>query len=260
MARKPTISPTKITTYLACPVKYKWTYVDPRGKWFMRAKSYYSFGSSLHSVLQRFHDEGDKGVQTKEQALAKLAENWVTAGYATPEEAAEALAEGRELIAGYVDAQAERPPGIQTIFLEKQLRDDLGEFVLIGRVDRVDELEDGSLEIIDYKSGRDATEPDELRDDIAMNCYQLLVRSKMPGKRVLSTVIALRTQSSTTVEPSEEEVEQFKQDLLALAGEILSRDYENLVPTVKEICPECDFLPLCRRNEEFAEEYEPREG
>ena len=69
MARKQTLSPSKITTYLACPVKFGWTYLDPRGKWYLKSKSYYSFGSTLHKVLERFHNAGDTGVTTVGDAL-----------------------------------------------------------------------------------------------------------------------------------------------------------------------------------------------
>ncbi|HCE00424.1 MAG TPA: hypothetical protein DER07_05235, partial [Armatimonadetes bacterium] len=84
MARKPTLSPTKISTYLACPSKYRWTYVDERGRWYIRSKSYFSFGTTLHKVLQRFHDSRDAGVQTVGQALAAYEESWIEAGFESP--------------------------------------------------------------------------------------------------------------------------------------------------------------------------------
>lgn len=253
IVRKPSLSPSKITTYLACPVKYRWTYVDPRGKMFLRSKAYYSFGASLHLVLQRFHDSEDAGVTTAVEAAAKLEESWISAGYSSPEEAAEALAEGRELITQYVESYKAKPTIGKTLFVEKQLRADLGAFVLIGRIDRIDERDDGTLEIVDYKSGREATTIEELRDDIAMNCYQLLVRSKMPGRRVLSTIVALRTNHEMSYEPSDEELESFKRDLEALGIEIIEKNYDELRPIAKPICLDCDFVPLCSRDEEFSE-------
>lgn len=258
MERKPTLSPSKITTYLACPVKYRWSYVDSRGKWFVRAKAYYSFGASLHAVLQRFHDQGDMGVQTTEHAVAALEESWISAGYSSPEEAAEALAEGRELVASYVDEHLARASDTKTLFVEQSLRLDMGEFILVGRLDRVDEREDGTLEIIDYKSGRLYTTEEELRNDIELNCYQLLLRARFPNRRVLSTILSLKSQSSTTIEPSEQDLAEFREALVTLGREIIHRDYESVLPTVKDLCPACDFLPLCSRDEDFADEYEDK--
>ena len=181
--RKPTLSPSKITTYLACPVKYRWTYVDERGKWYLRSKSYYSFGSTLHRVLERFHDAGDAGVTTTDQVLAAYEESWIDAGFSSADEMAEAFGEGKLILERHVEEARSRATTAKVLLLERQLRYDMGEFVLLGRLDRVDEHEDGTLEIVDYKSGRQDVSEDEVKTDIAMACYQLLVKRKYPDRQ-----------------------------------------------------------------------------
>jgi RecB family exonuclease len=252
MARKPTLSPSKIATYLACPVKYRWTYVDDRGKWYMRARSYYSFGSSLHKVLQRFHDASDAGVATVGQALAAYEESWIDAGYRSAEEMAEAFGEGKDIIERYVEEAQVLPATAKTLWVERMLRKDLGEFALIGRVDRVDEHEDGSLEIVDYKSGRAAVDAEDVANDLAMCCYQVLVKARFPDRVVKATILALRTGSSATASLDDEALRAFEADLIELGREILSREYEEIVPVYKHLCPDCDFLPLCRKHPEFS--------
>lgn len=253
MPRKPTLSPSKITTYLACPVKYRWTYVDARGRWYLRSKSYYSFGSTLHRVLERFHDAGDSGVTTTEEVMAAYEESWIDAGFNSAEEMAEAFGEGRVILQRHVEQVQSRPATAKTLYVERQLRYDMGEFALIGRVDRVDEHPDGTLEIVDYKSGREQVTEEEVATDIAMACYQLLLRRKFPDRRVTASIVALRTGSSATASLSEVELTEFEADLRKLGLEILGEDYEELVPVFKPICPHCDFLPLCRKHPEFSE-------
>lgn len=249
--RKPTLSPSKITTYLACPVKYRWTYVDDRGKWYLRSRSYYSFGTSLHTVLQRFHDSSDAGVETTEQALVALEENWIESGYSSQEEMMQALSEGKAIVENYIESVSTLPTTAQTLFVERQLRSDLGLFDLIGRLDRVDEREDKSLEIVDYKSGRDSLSVGDVATDLAMGCYQILLRDLFPGRTVVATIIALRTNAKATYGFSDEEAKQFRDDLEFLGKEILFRDYENLTPVPKRLCLSCDFLPLCKRHPDF---------
>lgn len=253
MARKPTLSPSKITTYLACPVKYKWTYVDARGKWYLRSKSYYSFGSTLHRVLERFHDAGDSGVQTTEEVMAAYDESWIDAGYSSAEEMAEAYGEGRDILERHVQQAAAKPSEAKTLFVERQLRKDLGEFALIGRVDRVDEYPDGTLEVVDYKSGREGVSEEEVASDIAMTSYMLLLKHKFPDRPVRARIIALRTGISAAASLSEEELVRFERDLIVLGREILHEDYSESIPVYKPLCPRCDFLPLCRQHPEFAE-------
>jgi RecB family exonuclease len=251
MPRKPTLSPSKISTYLACPVKYRWTYIDDRGKWYLRSKSYYSFGLTLHKVLERFHNTDDAGVQTVHQALAAFEENWIEAGFSSAEEMAEAFGEGKEIIERHIEEAVSQPSVANTILVEKMLRKDLGEFVLIGRLDRVDEYEDGTIEVVDYKSGRSGVSEEEVATDLAMCCYQLLLRHHFPDRPVRATILALRSGTSASASLSDEEAAQFEKDLIVLGITILNRDYADLEPVPKALCPTCDFLPLCKKHREF---------
>lgn len=176
VARKPSLSPSKITLFLACKLKYRWTYFDPRGRAFFRAKSYYSFGTTLHRVLQRFHDPADTDVVSVEQAVQAVHQAWVSAGYTGPEQEQAKRELGEQAIRDYVEAHLAAPSEAVTVALERFLQTDMGSFRLLGRVDRIDEWPDGSIEIIDYKSGRSNVEQAEVRGDLAMNCYHLLVR------------------------------------------------------------------------------------
>lgn len=237
---------------MACPDKYKWTYVDDRGRWYLTSKSYYSFGTTLHAVLQRFHDSGDTGVTTTEQAVAALEESWIDAGYSSQDEMMQAMAEGKAIVERYVESVATKPVTAKTLWIEKTLRLDLGQFVLLGRIDRVDEHEDGTLEIIDYKSGRSGVSENEVASDLAMGCYQLMVRDQFPDRPVMATIIALRTGESASARLSDAEASEFRQDIAFIGQEILARDYDGLTPVKKSLCDDCDFLPLCQKHPEFA--------
>jgi len=255
--RKPTLSPSKITTYLACPVKYKWTYVDVRGRWYLRSKSYYSFGSTLHRVLQRFHDADDAGVTTTDEVMTAYEESWIDAGFSSAEEMAEAFGEGKQILDRYVREATVKETTAKTIFVERQFRYDMGDFVLIGRLDRVDKHEDGTYEVVDYKSGRGGVTEEEVATDIAMSCYQLLLRRRFPDHPVRATIIALRTGASASAALRDEELSVFEADIRNLGIEILNREYPDLEPVYKPLCPHCDFLPLCRQHPDFNEPSEP---
>lgn len=251
MAKKPTLSPSKITTYLACPDKYKWTYIDGRGKWYLRSRSYYSFGSTLHSVLQRFHDSGDHGVTTTHEAVAALEESWIEAGYSSQEEMMQAMAEGKVIIENYIENFRAQPVTAETIYIEKLMRRDLGPFVLIGRLDRVDQHKDGTIEIVDYKSGRQSVSPEDVGTDFAMNCYALLLQEKHPDCQVTASIIALRTNTKATHAFEPHALDEFRRDVQTLGEEMLARDFAALLPVSKPLCKHCDFLPLCRKHEDF---------
>jgi RecB family exonuclease len=232
-------------------MKYLWTYVDARGKWYLKAKSYYSFGSTLHKVLERFHDSGDTGVTTVGDALKVYEESWLEAGYASPEEMQEAFGEGREIVINTIEEELKRDPGVRTVAVEKFLRHDLGPFALIGRVDRLDQHPDGTLEIVDYKSGRSRVTEDDVKSDLAMACYQLLIRKNFPGVPVIATIHAIKVKMKASASMTSEELASFESEIRVLGEQILSTTIEDHSPTLKSLCEECDFLPLCKKDPRF---------
>lgn len=240
-----------MSIYLACPVKYRFTYLDPKGKWLMRARSSYSFGTSLHKVLQRFHDQQDKGVTTVHEAVSALEEDWIDAGYESPEQMKQAMAEGKSLVESHVRQHFETPRTAATLFVERQLRMDMGKFDLIGRIDRLDEHEDGTMEIVDYKSQRRSVDEEEVATDLAMGCYQILVRQLYPDRPVRATITALQTGDSASASFTDEEADQFRQDVKLLGDEIFDREFDEIEPIPKAICPSCDFVSLCQRYPDF---------
>lgn len=245
--RKPTLSPTRITTYLQCAVKYRYIYQDKLARFYQRAHSYYSFGSTLHQTLQEFHEQG--AVHTPEEMVAEMQQRWIGAGYENAAQETEHREAGRQIVQAYHAAHRERVEAqVETIATEKTVSWDMGEFKLSGRIDRIDRHSDGTLEIVDYKSGRWEPTPEEVADDLAMNCYQLILARLNPGVKVFATIYSLRsgTQASAILEGAV--LLQFENDIRELGNEILARDYSLDNPVRKEICGHCDFLALCDRH------------
>src|SRR5438034_1535196 len=82
--RKPILSPTKLATYLECAVKYRYVYLDRIGRWYLKARGEYSFGSTLHRVIQSFHEEG--AVRTAEETIDLYEESFLPVGFTSAEE------------------------------------------------------------------------------------------------------------------------------------------------------------------------------
>lgn len=254
--RKPQLSPTKIATYLTCAVKYRYVYIDKIGKFFARPQHYNSFGATLHRVLENFHRQEQTGeLQSAEQMLTAYQETWSGAGFKTVEQEREYLEAGVAMVQAYHTASVERHeraqqseiPAVETLYTEKSIRADMGSFVLMGRVDRVDRHADGSLEIVDYKSGRLEVTAEEVAGDLAMNIYQLILRQNFPDTPVSATIYCLRSGVQASASLSVEEAQTFAQDIRALGEEILKRDYDALEPVLIPACEMCDFRPKCDR-------------
>ena len=247
--RKPEFSPTRLKTFLSCPMMYRREYVEKVGKFYHRARAGFTFGSTLHQTLQNFHEAGGSAEVSAEQLVARLETDWQSQGYRDAEHEQAHKDAAVEILAHYHAAATERADTTQTFLTEKMLKWDLGPFVLTGRIDRIDEHAiDGALEIVDYKSGRMDVTEDDVKGALAMSIYQLLVKRNHPERRVFATIHALRGGVTASAAFTDDELAALEEDVRGLGLLILETDFEAVPPVpLPGICPDCDFLPLCTR-------------
>ena len=246
--RKPELSPTRIKTFLICRMMYRLEYVERVGRFYHRANPGYAFGSTLHQTLQRFHEAGGAEALSADELIAHLDLSWQSQGYQDVAHETAERAEAVRILQAY-HAAARDEAETRTFLTEKVLKLDMGAFVLTGRIDRIDEHEsDGSLEIIDYKSGRSQVTSQDVQDSLAMAIYQLLVKRNWPERRVFATIVALRTGEAASAVYSDDELAEFEEEIGGVGLEIIETDFESVVPVpLRDACPDCDFLRLCSR-------------
>ncbi len=247
--RKPEFSPTRLKTFLACPTMYRNDYVDKIGRFYHRARAGFTFGSTLHQTLQNFHEEGGSAVVSASELVAKLETTWQSQGYKDAEHEQEYKVAAAQILETYHAATEARAEETKTFLTEKMLKWDMGPFVLTGRVDRIDEhLSDGALEIVDYKSGRMSVSEEDVKGALAMSVYQLLAKRCWPDRRVFATIHALRGGVTASASFTDDELLALEEDIRGVGLLIMETDFEAVRPVpLPDVCPDCDFLPLCSR-------------
>ncbi len=246
--RKPTLSPTKITTYLTCRTKYYWAYISPLGRRYRWQHPLVALGSNLHRVLQAFHELGGVERLTPQQMEQMLDYLWRAESFSSPEQSEAHKQIGLTLMQAYYQNQVGQPPEGHTLFTERMLRRDLGSFVLIGRIDRVDEYPDGTLEIIDYKSGRTHVSEEQVANDIALHCYALLLETLYPERPLRIALYALQIGEKVSLPVNPDTLREFQLMITALGEQILRDPFEDIAPEPIPHCEVCNFLPLCERH------------
>lgn len=250
------VSPTKLRTFYQCPAKYRLEYIDKMGRFYHRARAGHAFGHSLHRALDAFHNAGGSVAVSSEELTTSLEQLWISSGYQGTAQEEEYREEAVRILQEYhATHQAqqeavteETPPPPHLLFTEKTLRMNLSpEVALSGRIDRVDEHHDGSLEILDYKSGLTDVTEEDVAKSLAMSIYQLLLKNQMPDRKVFATLVALRTGQSASWELTPEQREDLQIEALETAEELRNKDWENVLPVANPHCPYCDFLPHCTR-------------
>jgi RecB family exonuclease len=237
--RIPRFSPTRIELYLFCPRAYHFYY--EAGLRWGGMNAGLAFGGNLHRTLQTFHNRGAQERVSLDELLAHLREGWSEAGFSSAEEAAAHLSAGEALLTQYYhNAPADDR---ETLWTEKTVQHRYEEFVLFGKIDRLDRRPDGSLEVVDYKSGRLTVSEEEVRNSLALVIYQLLVARNHPGVEVYAGILCLRTSVYASVHRTAAELDAAEAEIIETVRTILDDSIKAALPGRQ--CRGCQYPRIC---------------
>ena len=133
------------------------------------------------------------------------------------------------------------PP--QVLALEQPFYLQIAGFQLQGKIDRIDELSSGGVEVIDYKTGG-IKEQLGWKDKRQLLLYAMAVNALYPTKTVerLSYHYVIGGQTVSFV-PKASDFERLEEDFRAL-GEGIERGIFEPTPDVR-VCGNCDFHEIC---------------
>ncbi|HEX3428291.1 MAG TPA: ATP-dependent DNA helicase [Candidatus Limnocylindrales bacterium] len=130
-----TLSFSAIDAYLSCPLKYKLGHVVRVPVPPHHAMIY---GSALHKAVQEFHRRHARGdVMTAEDLIASFEAAWTNEGFLSRDHEEARLANGRETLLRFREAQLE-PGAVIPAYVEREFSFSLGGDRVRGRWDRVD--------------------------------------------------------------------------------------------------------------------------
>ena len=231
------LSFTQISSYQACPLRYKLQYIDrlkPKDKW------YFSFGSTMHLCAEFFFRVRVPPPPTLEELLQFYEQNWRSEGYESAEEEASYKAYGREILTAFWEIHGRdfRMP----LAVEKLFYIDVGDVKLRGFIDRVDKLESGGLSIVDYKTNKELFTTDYLEKDLQLTLYQIAAEQlwQLPVEQL--TLYHMRSNTPVSC-PSRGQTQL--NDARQLVLDVADKINQQIFPaTENDYCP-CDFPEYC---------------
>src|SRR5262249_8832652 len=133
--------------------------------------------------------------------------------------------------------------GRETLWVERTVSWEYPRHVLFGKIDRLDRLPSGELEIVDYKSGRRDVTEEDVRASLALGLYQLVVARKYPDEAVRASIYALRTRSTASILRAPSELDELEEGFASIAERILTETL--YAPTPGPHCAGCAFQRIC---------------
>lgn len=152
------LSYSRLATYHDCPKKFELRYVrklDEPQHWYL------SYGKSVHAVLEKllrcqvredglFYPDGETLFPVSLADL--LDESWSSSGFSSPMQEQREKRRALRVLSAYMPVF--RSTWQQTMYAERVVTASFQGVPFTGIVDRIDRVSDGTVRVVDYKSGR----------------------------------------------------------------------------------------------------------
>lgn len=234
------LSYSRLSRFETCPLSYRLHYIEKKQA---EPGLPLRFGKTIHAVLERLIkevvDDERTGPLSEERAIELYREAWGAERLTGMDVFAEGLAILRRFIAeqGVVDHR-------DVLAIEKEFRLPVGPFEVLGFIDRVDWIDDETVEVIDYKTNHQLFTRDEVDTSLQMSLYEVAVRRLWPwAKKVKLTFWMLRHGVRQVTTRTEEQLA----DALAYV-ETLGRQTETATEYPARLntnCSYCDHRKQC---------------
>jgi len=234
--KKKKLSYTQLDTFKLCPLKYNYRYLMNVPVPEFHASN---FGFSVHETLNEFYSALKQGKAVDFNFMAELYEkNWIPHGYDSVEHEQERKSKGLDILREFVSHNDS--PWVMPAFLERPFHLKVGEFMLNGRIDRIDKLADGTYEVIDYKTGSNKNE--NLKKSLQLSIYALACRDVLKLNVSKLSLYFLEANEKVSTTRSTVELDAVRQEIIQNIDTIKGSDFS---PTPGFHCQFCDFKMIC---------------
>ena len=244
-----TLSPSKITAFTNCPLAFRFSVVEhlPEPPSLPALK-----GTLVHRALELLFTEYPPGSRSRDAAQKALDAAWRELqdgdeldGLRLDEaETIAFLVDARVLVDRYLEL--EDPDGVRAIGLELNLSTEIDGVTVRGIIDRLDELDDGSLAVVDYKTGR-APRTEQSKSRLSgVQMYALMCEAELGRRPSVIRLLYLRDRIVISAAPTDQAMRGTRQRALGVwsAIERACKD-DDFRPNPSSLCRFCAFQAYC---------------
>jgi len=244
-----TLTPSKVTAFTNCPLAFRFSQIERRPE----PPSPHSVkGTLVHAALEGLFWHHLPGARSPAAASAELERAWDElqdddeyVQLQLDREGAETfLADARVLVDNYF--RLEDPNEARAVGLELGVETTVDGMRLRGIIDRLDVAPDGSLIVVDYKTGRAPSERFERGGLGGVQTYALLCESVLGRAPAEVRLLYLRQPIAISAVASEQSIRGQRRRAIAVWTAIEKAcDAEDFRPHVGPLCDYCSFKACC---------------
>jgi putative RecB family exonuclease len=253
------ISPAAINRYLLCPKQYRLQDLERVGPRPSARSPVLARANAVHHALERFFGLPDEHRQPEnlERALRAVWPEHRQGAFRSVDEEIEhgqAALKMLRLFSERSDLHAS--PIAREEWLTGQLPSGVQVF---GKVDRIDAIPGGGLEVVDYKTGSRVLEPRDLRHEPAVWIYVAAAEAAYVDEVHRVRFIYLEPGIDVAWEPEREDVKELRRRLVLTVREIEQAQVFEAAPGPP--CRWCQFALRCEERTQVAlDDLVPIEG
>jgi CRISPR/Cas system-associated exonuclease Cas4 (RecB family) len=235
------ISPLRIRVFDTCRLRYHYQYIE---RIPARLRPQDTAGSLLHRVLCDFFSKVPPEERETTRLIRMFEEGWeaLSPRYRRMRGVDKLRGDSLEQLAMFAE---QHDLLAQPLMVEPYFQVELAVATLFGRVDRIDEQDDGTLQVIDYKTGSHSDEVDAKQ----LRLYAIMAEESL-GKPVTRTSFWHLDDGDTwTQEFGDEQRKLAHAELLAAVEKIQSMS--EFPPNIGQHCGHCPYLYACSERDEI---------
>jgi len=178
-----------------------------------------------------------------------LKKNWVNQGFTSKAHEQQTYEQAKTMLANFAQQTIGNPPN--TLAVELPFNFWLDKLKVGGKIDRIDTLDDGRIEIIDYKTGRNVPTEKKVKENLQLSFYALAAAEIQDGvlgkdpSEVLLTLHYLEDDKKISTTRTREDLEKAKRDILTKVDAIQTSE---LACSHSILCKQCEYQMLCQAN------------
>jgi RecB family exonuclease len=236
------LSASAVDTYERCPLRFK---LERDWRLASRPAAALQYGASMHRVLRNFYEAVRVGrPRTEEQLIQDFRDDLAAAGiqdaYQHELYEKQGVAQLKDF---YAATQASAAP--EVLHTEEWFEIKLGETRITGRIDRVDRAGDGSVHVVDYKTGK-ARDQEDADDSLQLSIYAIAAQEKWGYEAKSLVFYNLEENVPVATVRSESDLIAARNRVAAAAERIAAGDFK---PKPEFHCSFCSFRTICPAKE-----------
>ncbi len=243
---------SQLEAYANCPLQYKFAFIL---RIPAEDKVSFIFGRIMHNTLKDFFSyqltspqqslfsdnlKKNNNRLSLDDLLELYNKHWRDDGYYNKKQREEYKKKGRQILKDFYQKH-EKDGWPEVVFIEKSFKVNIGPYIFKGSIDRIDKLPDGTVKIVDYKTGQ-AKEKIEAGHKRQLLLYKIAAEVSLGLRVSILANYYLENNTELSFLPKDKDIEKFEERVETQIKEI---EKCNFTPKPGYLCRYCDFRGIC---------------